>query len=74
VRKIEQTIENEIRPMLKQDNGDIELIDVDGNRVIVSLRGRCAQCSVSQLTLKEVVEAKLREYVSPELDVVEEQA
>jgi NifU-like protein len=38
---------------------------------MVKLRGTCAGCSASQVTLKNVVEAKLRELVTPEL-VVEE--
>ena len=72
VHRIEETMEREIRPMLRKDGGDIELIDVEGNRVVVSLRGMCAQCQVAQFTMKDVVEAKLREFVSPDL-VVEEQ-
>ena len=71
IRLIEETLEREIRPELKKDAGDIDLIDVDGDRVFVKLRGACATCSVSQVTLKHYVEAKLRELVTPEL-VVEE--
>jgi NifU-like protein len=71
IRLIEETIEREIRPSLKQDGGDIELIDVDGNRVLVATRGACAVCQASQQTLKQFVEAKLRELVWPDL-VVEE--
>ena len=71
LRLVEQTIDREIRPALKRDGGDIELVDMIGDRVIVALRGMCANCQVAQFTLKDVVEAKLREFVSGEL-VVEE--
>ena len=71
IRLIEQTIEREIRPLLKRDVGDIELIDVEGNRVKVALRGMCAGCQVSHFTLKDVVEVKLREFVSGDLSVEE---
>jgi NifU-like protein len=71
IHLIEETINREIRPALRQDGGDIELIDVDGPRVLVSLRGACAQCRVADFTMKTVVEAKLREFVSDDL-VVEE--
>jgi NifU-like protein len=71
IRMIEETLEREIKPALHQDGGDIELVDVDGERVMVKLRGTCSGCSASQVTLKNVVEAKLRELVTPEL-VVEE--
>ncbi len=71
IKMIEETLEREIRPALKQDGGDIELIDVDANHVLVKLRGTCAKCAASQVTLKHYVEAKLQEFVTPEL-VVEE--
>jgi NifU-like protein len=73
VKRIEETIEREIRPMLQKDGGDLELLDVQGSRVIVSFRGMCAHCQVAPVTMKDVVEAKLREFVSADL-VVEEDA
>jgi len=72
IRMIEEAIDKEIRPSLKQDGGNIDLIDVIGNRVIVATRGACAVCKASQLTLKGFVEYKLRELVSPDLVVEEE--
>ena len=42
IQLIEETIEREISPALQKDGGDIELVDVDGDRVIVRLRGACA--------------------------------
>ena len=71
IRMIEETIEGEIRPSLKHDGGDIELIDVIGNRVLVAKRGNCAVCQASEQTFKNLVETKLQELVWPEL-VVEE--
>ena len=71
MKMIEEAIEKEIRPSLKEDGGDIELIDVIGNRVLVAPRRACATCRASQQTLKHVVETKLRELVWPDL-VVEE--
>ncbi|MBA4387483.1 MAG: Fe-S cluster assembly protein NifU [Verrucomicrobia bacterium] len=71
IKLIEETMDREIRPLLRRDGGDIELLDVEGNRVIVSFRGMCAGCQGAHATMKEVVEAKLREFVLPDL-VVEE--
>lgn len=71
IKRIEETLSREIKPALKADGGDIELVDVDGNRVLVKLFGACATCSKSQLTLKNYVETKLRELVSSDL-IVEE--
>lgn len=73
IKLIEETLEREIKPSLKQDGGDIELIDVDGNTVTVKLRGTCATCVASEVTLKHYVESKLREMVTPELIVEEVQ-
>ena len=71
IQLIQETIEREIRPHLRQDGGDIELIDVDGDRVKVSLRGACAKCRVAEFTLSDVVQTRLREFVSDDL-IVEE--
>jgi NifU-like protein len=72
IQLIQETLEREIRPALKKDGGDIELVDVDGDLVVVSMRGTCARCMVANFTLKEVVESKLREFVTEDLSVVEE--
>ena len=71
IKKIEEALEREIRPGLRKDGGDIELVDVDGDFVMVSLRGACTSCTKSQTTLKEYVEKKLRELVLDTL-IVEE--
>jgi NifU-like protein len=71
IKKIEEVLEREIRPGLRKDGGDIELVDVDGDFVSVSLRGACKSCAKSQTTIKEYVEKKLRELVLETL-IVEE--
>jgi NifU-like protein len=72
IQMIQQTINEQIRPALRAHGGDIELIDVDGNKVIVAFRGMCAQCKLTEFTMKDVVEAKLREFVSKDLFVEED--
>ncbi|MDD5483440.1 MAG: Fe-S cluster assembly protein NifU [Kiritimatiellae bacterium] len=71
IKLIEETLEKEVRPALRKDGGDIELIDVAGNDVFVALRGMCANCQVARFTLKDVVEARLKEFVSPDIVVKE---
>lgn len=68
---VTRTIEDEIRPALNKDGGDIELIDIDGHEVIVSLRGSCVGCPSSGHTLKDFVERRLKETVEPEITVRE---
>ncbi len=71
IRLIEEVLEREVRPSLQQDGGDVELVDVIGNRVVVETLGACAMCQASEQTLKNFVEAKLRELVAEDI-VVEE--
>ena len=67
MRLIEEVFEQVIRPGLQADGGDAELVDIDGNKVQVRLKGRCAACHAAEQTLKLWVEAKLHEMVSPSL-------
>ena len=49
-----------------------QLIDVEGDKVLIAFRGMCAQCKISEFTMRDVVEAKLREFVSEDLYVEED--
>ena len=71
MKLVEETFEKEIRPMLKADGGDIELIDIEGDKVLVSLRGMCSSCASSSFTLKKTIEPKLKEFVGEDL-IIEE--
>jgi NifU-like protein len=71
IQKITEALDSTIRPMLQADGGDVELVDVEGTKVIVALQGRCASCFAAGQTLSNVVETKLRELVDPNI-VVEE--
>ena len=71
ILKINSIIENQISDELRKDGGDITLVDIDGNRVMVKLRGKCSGCKNSHLTLKSFVETTLREAVDPNIEVVE---
>ena len=73
IKLIEESIEREINPNLKKDAGRLELVDVDGNRVMVRFGGNCAACVKSPITLKHYVESRLRELVTPEIEVEEVQ-
>jgi NifU-like protein len=72
IQLIQQTINEQIRPALRAHGGNIELIDVEGNKVVVAFRGMCAQCKTAGFTMKDVVEARLREFVSEGIFVEED--
>lgn len=65
---IQDIIEREIRPVLQSDGGDVELVDVDGNKVMVALKGVCRECVMANVTAKNI-EKKLKDLVSEELVV-----
>ncbi|MBM4140466.1 MAG: Fe-S cluster assembly protein NifU [Nitrospira sp.] len=65
---IQDVIEKEIRPLLQADGGDVELIDVEGNKVIIALRAMCVECPMGNVTVKGI-EEKLRELVSEDIIV-----
>jgi len=59
-RQVIQAALDSIRPNLKRDGGDCELIDVQGDKVYVKMVGACAGCQLSAMTLNGV-QAKLVE-------------
>ena len=69
--RINNIIEKTISPELQKDGGDITLIDVDGNKVMVKLRGKCSGCKNSVHTLKSFVETTLKDTVDKNIEVVE---
>lgn len=69
ILKVNKVLENYISDELRKDGGDIELIDVEDNRVFVKLQGACKWCPSSASTLKNFVEKVLREHLSDDIEV-----
>ena len=69
---IQETLENDVRPQLWADGGDLELIDIDGAKVQIAFRKACAGCASSGFTAK-FVEQKLRDLVADDIIVEEVQ-
>jgi len=70
IKKRVQEALNDIRPQIQGDGGDVELVDIEGSVVKVRLVGHCACCPMSQITLKNGIEAYVKERV-PEIQKVE---
>jgi NifU-like protein len=68
IRRIEKVIES-VRPTLQRDHGDLELIDVDGKTVYVSMTGACAGCQMESVTLAGI-QQKLMEELKEVIRVV----
>jgi len=60
IRRIE-TVLAAIRPTLQRDNGDVELIDVDGKNIYVKLTGACTGCQMASMTLGGIQQRLIEE-------------
>ncbi len=67
--KVEEVLNN-IRPSLQADGGDVELVDVKEGIVSLRLKGACAGCPMSAMTLKNGIERILKEEISGIKEVV----
>ena len=74
VLAVEKVLEAEVRPALRLDGGDVELLDVEGTTVKIRFLGHCAHCMAAQLTQDGLVEKKLREALGDDAVKVEAQA
>lgn len=70
MRRVEQAVERDIRPLLKGDGGDIELVDIKDHLVYCRLAGACAGCPGAATTLKMMVERTLKEQVDERIRVI----
>ena len=62
---------DEIRPALQADGGDVEFIDFKDGVVLVRMTGACGNCPMSLITLKQGIEARMKERI-PEVTAVEQ--
>jgi Fe-S cluster biogenesis protein NfuA len=71
LRESVQEALDEIRPALKADGGDVQLVDVSADGVVkVRLTGACHDCPMGTMTLKEGIERQLKEKVPEVSEVV----
>ena len=70
-KEIVQKAIEDLRPYLRNDGGDMELVEITkDNKVIVKLLGACQTCSVSTGTMKAGLEENLK-VLAPEIIAVE---
>ncbi|MDU6238522.1 MAG: NifU family protein [Bradyrhizobium sp.] len=58
--RIIRAVIEEVRPNLKRDGGDCELVEIDGNKIMVTLAGACIFCKLASATL-EGIQARMIE-------------
>ncbi len=68
--KVEAAL-NKVRPSLRADGGDVQLIDVSAEGVVkVRLTGACGGCPMSQMTLKAGIERAIKQAVPEVKEVI----
>ena len=63
VSKINEVLDNKIRPAVARDGGDIKFRSYEDGVVKVELQGSCSGCPSSLMTLKQGVQNLLKHYV-----------
>ena len=69
-RLIEEVIEQEVRPILHQEGGDLELIDIKEFQVYCRMTGSCRTCKSASQTMKLLVEQKLKDGIDNRVQVI----
>jgi len=70
-KKVEEVIDNYVRPQLANDAGDIEIVDIKDTKVYCTMKGACANCMGSQNTIKMLVETALKDQIDQRIQVIE---
>lgn len=69
-KKVEKTVEEYIRPQLKRDGGDVEIVDIKDTVVYCRFAGACASCAGANQTLKMLIEKGLKDLVDERIRVI----
>ena len=70
-KKVEQAMDNYVRPMLRRDGGDVEIVDVKDTLIYCRLAGSCRGCAGASQTLRMIVEQNLKDLVDERIRVIE---
>jgi len=70
MKQIEKVVETRVRPALRADGGDVEVVDIKDDLVYCRLQGACAACPGAATTLKLMVERLLKEEVDEHIRVI----
>jgi len=71
IRKIDKLLDEQVRPALNAHDGNVEVIDVDNNKVFIKLSGGCQGCSSSITTVKQGIETLIKKEFPEILEIVD---
>lgn len=69
-KRVEKVVDEQVRPTLRRDGGDIEIIDIKGSLVYCRFAGACKDCAAANQTLKMVIEQSLKDTVDERIRVI----
>ncbi len=67
--RINEVIDEYVRPALQSDGGDIEVVGLQDNVLSVRLQGACSCCPHARMTLENAVENTIKQAVSEDITV-----
>jgi Fe-S cluster biogenesis protein NfuA len=70
LQKIESILDEQIRPYLQGDGGDLEIVKLDGKVLTIRYEGACGTCPSSVAGTLNAINSVLKDQYDPELDVV----
>ena len=71
IHLIEKVFDKQIRPLLGQHGGDVEIVDLDNDKLFLILKGGCQGCSSSKATLKQGIETLVKKSFPDITEVVD---
>ncbi|MDR0953741.1 MAG: Fe-S cluster assembly protein NifU [Elusimicrobiota bacterium] len=69
IKAVDAVLNEEVKPKLNLDGGSVELVDIQGNIVLVRLLGMCGGCANAAITIKTLIEKVLKEKIDPAIEV-----
>jgi Fe/S biogenesis protein NfuA len=69
--QLEKLFDQQIRPALAQHGGNVEIVDVDNDKLFVKFYGGCQGCSSSKATLKGGIEQLIKQHFPDITEVVD---
>jgi len=70
-KQVERAIDEYVRPMLRKDGGDVEIVDIKDTLVYCRMEGACAGCAAASQTMQMMIEAPLKEMIDERIRVIQ---
>lgn len=71
LRKLENLFDEQVRPALAAHGGNVEIVDLDNNKLYLRLQGGCQGCSSSNATLKDGIQTLVKQHFPEIVEVID---